>query len=65
MSEGARNAFRVGERVVLFSCSDIPGTVIGFVRGRVQIRFDDFENEEPRMFRPESLRLAKGQAPLV
>jgi hypothetical protein len=33
--------------------------VTGFVRGKVQIRFDDFKNEEPKMFRPESVQLAR------
>jgi hypothetical protein len=49
------NPFRVGERVALKSCMDLPGTVTGFVHGKVQILFDDFKNEEPKAIRPESL----------
>ena len=31
-------AFRVGERVALKSCTDFPGTVKGFGRGKVKVR---------------------------
>jgi hypothetical protein len=51
------NPFRVGDRVELVSCPNFPGTVTGFVRGKVQIRFDDFKNEDPKGFRPESVQL--------
>jgi hypothetical protein len=57
-------AFRLGERVELISCENFPGTVTGFIYGRVQVRFDDFSNESPRSFRPESLQLTGRQAPL-
>jgi hypothetical protein len=52
------SAFPIGERVELISCPDFPGTVIGFTRGKVQVQFDDFKNEEPKAFRPDSLQLA-------
>lgn len=56
------NSFRVGERVELISCTDFPGTVTGFVHGKVHVLFDDFSNEPPKPFRPESLQLAKSPA---
>ena len=51
------NPFSVGERVALKSCTDFPGTVTGFGRGKVEVLFDDFRNDAPRAFRPESLQL--------
>jgi hypothetical protein len=51
-------AFRLGERVELISCPNFPGTVTGFVYGKVQVQFDDFSNEPPKPFRPESLQIA-------
>jgi hypothetical protein len=59
------NPFRVGERVELVSCPGFPGTVTGFDRGKVQVRFDDFSNELPRAFRPESLQITARQVPRV
>jgi hypothetical protein len=53
------NPFSIGERVVLKACTDFPGTVTGFERGRVEVLFDDFRNDAPKAFRPESLQLAK------
>jgi hypothetical protein len=50
------NPFPLGERVELISCPKFPGTVTGFVHGRVQVRFDDFKNEPPKAFRPENLQ---------
>jgi hypothetical protein len=55
------NAFRVGERVELISCPSFPGTVTGFARGKAEVLFDDFRNEPPKPFRPESLQLAAKQ----
>jgi hypothetical protein len=55
------NPFSIGERVVLKACTDFPGTVTGVGYGKVQVRFDDFRNETPRAFRPESLQLAEKQ----
>jgi hypothetical protein len=55
-------AFRVGERVELISCPRFPGTVTGFVYGKAEVLFDDFRNEPPKAFRPESLQLAGRQA---
>jgi hypothetical protein len=46
----------VGERVELRSCTGLPGTVTGFVRGRVEVLFDDCRNEPAKLFRPESLQ---------
>ena len=51
--------FRVGERVALNSCTDSPGTVTGFGRGKVEVLFDDFRNDAPRAFRPDSLQFFK------
>jgi hypothetical protein len=56
------SAFPIGERVELISCPDFPGTVTGFLRGKIQVTFDDFKNEEPKAFRPDSLQLARRQA---
>ena len=53
-------AFRIGERVALKSCTDFPGTVTGFERGKVEVLFDDFRNDAPRAFRPDSLQRAFG-----
>lgn len=50
------NSFRVGERVALKSCTDSPGTVTGFGRGKVEVLFDDFSNDAPKAFRPDSLQ---------
>ena len=50
--------FRIGERVELISCPNFPGTVTGLAHGKVQVHFDDFSNEPPKVFRPESLQLA-------
>lgn len=50
------NPFSIGERVSLKSCTDSPGTVTGFGRGKVEVLFDDFRNDAPRAFRPESLQ---------
>jgi hypothetical protein len=58
-------AFRLGERVELIACPSFPGTVTGFVYGKVQVRFDDFGNEPPKAFRPESLQLAGRQVSRV
>jgi hypothetical protein len=58
-------AFRIGERVELISCPNFPGTVTGFVHGKVQVRFDDFSNEPPKALRSESLQLAVKQVPYV
>jgi hypothetical protein len=55
------NAFRIGERVDLISCPNFPGTVTGFDHGKVQVRFDDFSNEPPKAFRPDSLQLTGSQ----
>lgn len=55
------SAFRVGERVELISCPKFPGTVTGFAHGKTQVLFDDFSNEAPKGFRPESLQLARRQ----
>lgn len=52
------SAFRIGERVELITCPNFPGTVTGFGHGKVQVRFDDFGNEPPKTFRPESLQLS-------
>jgi hypothetical protein len=52
------NAFRIGERVELISCPNFPGTVTGFTHGKVHVRFDDFRNEPPKVFRPDSLQLS-------
>src|ERR1700722_13816374 len=46
----------VGERGELRSCTGLPGTVTGFVRGRVEVLFDDCRNEPAKLFRPESLQ---------
>lgn len=50
------NPFSIGERVALKSCTDSPGTVTGFGRGKVEVLFDDFRNDDPRAFRPDSLQ---------
>jgi hypothetical protein len=55
------SAFRIGERVALKSCTDLHGTVTGFVRGKVQVRFDDFSKEPPKAFRPHSLKRTASQ----
>jgi hypothetical protein len=60
---GGMNAFRVGDRVVLKASADFPGTVVGLVYGRFEVVFDDFRNEAPKAFRPDSLQLAERQAP--
>jgi uncharacterized protein YodC (DUF2158 family) len=57
------NPFSIGERVELKSCTDLPGTVTGIVYGKVEVRFDDFSNEAPKAFRPDSLQLAGKQVP--
>jgi hypothetical protein len=57
-------AFRIGERVELVACPDFPGTVAGFAHGKVLVCFDDFSNEPPKAFRPESLQIAVRQVPL-
>ncbi len=59
------NSFRIGERVELISCPNFPGTVTGCMHGKVQVRFDDFSNEPPKAFRPDSLQLTGGQVPSV
>jgi hypothetical protein len=48
---------RIGDRVELKSCPGIHGTVIGFKRGSVHVRFDDFLNA-CSILRPGSLQLA-------
>jgi hypothetical protein len=53
------NPFSIGERVALKSCTDSPGTVTGFGRGKVEVLFDDFRNDAPKAFRPECLQLAE------
>jgi hypothetical protein len=50
--------FVAGQRVELISCEGFPGTVIGFARGRVEVRFDDVQ-EAVKTFRMESLQLTK------
>jgi len=50
------NLFSIGERVALKSCADFPGTVTGFGRGKVEVLFDDFRNDAPKAFRPDSLQ---------
>jgi hypothetical protein len=54
--EGRMNPFSVGDRVVLKACMDFPGTVTGFGHGKVEVLFDDFRNDAPRAFRPDSLQ---------
>jgi hypothetical protein len=53
------NPFSLGERVELISCPGFPGTVTGLAHGRVQVLFDDFKEQPPKAFRPESLQPAK------
>jgi hypothetical protein len=53
------STFRLGERVDLISCPNFPGTVTGFVHGKVQVRFDAFRDESPKAFRPDSLQLTE------
>jgi hypothetical protein len=53
------SSFRIGERVALKSCTDSPGTVTGFGRGKVQVLFDDFRTDAPKAFRSDSLQLAE------
>jgi hypothetical protein len=48
---------RIGDRVELKSCPGIHGTVTGFRRGSVHVRFDDFLNASS-ILRPTSLQLA-------
>jgi hypothetical protein len=55
----------VGERVELKSCTGIPGTVTGFVRGRVEVLFDDCRHEPARLFRPESLQRTSVPKPVA
>jgi hypothetical protein len=55
------NSFSVGERVELISCPNFPGTVTGFTHSKVQVSFDDFRSEPPKVFRPDSLQLAERQ----
>ena len=62
-SEGAINPFSIGERVVLKACTDFPGTVTAVGYGKVQVRFDDFRNEAPKAFPPDSLQLAGKRVP--
>lgn len=57
------NPFSIGERVALKSCTGLLGTVTSFVRGRVEVRFDDCSHEAPRAFRPETLQRAEKQVP--
>jgi hypothetical protein len=57
------NPFSLGERVELISCPGLPGTVTGFVHGRVQVLFDDFKEQPPKTFRPDSLQRAERQVP--
>jgi hypothetical protein len=59
--EEGMNSFRAGERVELISCPKFPGTVTGFTHGKAQVLFDDFSNEPPKGFKPESLQLAARQ----
>ena len=51
------NAFAIGDRVELKSCPGVHGTVTGFKRGSVHVRFDDFLNA-CSILRPGSLQLA-------
>jgi len=51
------NLFAIGDRVELKSCPGIHGTVTGFRRGSVHVRFDDFLNA-CSILRPTSLQLA-------
>ena len=55
----AMNPFPLGERVELISCPSFPGTVTGFAHGKVQVLFDDFKEQPPKAFRPESLQFTK------
>ena len=55
--------YAIGERVELISCPNFPGTVTGFVHGKVHVRFDDFSSEQPKAFRPDSLQLTGRQIP--
>ena len=50
------NPFSIGERVDLRFCPGPAGTVTAFVRGKVNVCFDDFRNEPTKVFRPESLQ---------
>jgi hypothetical protein len=55
--------FSVGARVELRFCPGPAGTVTALIRGRVQVLFDDFRDQPPKAFRPESLHLAKRELP--
>jgi hypothetical protein len=59
------NSFPIGARVELWTCPNFPGSVTGFVHGRVQVLFDDFKEQPPKAFRPESLQPAKKDLPNV
>jgi hypothetical protein len=48
---------RIGDRVELKSCRGVHGTVTGFKRGSVHVRFNDFLNASS-ILRPGSLQLA-------
>ena len=50
------NQFAIGQRVELKTCTNFPGTVKRYVRGRVAVVFDDFRNDAPKTFREESLQ---------
>ena len=53
------NMFKIGDRVELRSCLGLPGTVIGFAQGKVQVRFDDLRAEPAKALRSESLQFAE------
>jgi hypothetical protein len=61
LSEQRMSAFRIGERVELKSRPGFPGSITGFIHGKVHVRFDDFRNELPKAFRPDSLQLSGRQ----
>jgi hypothetical protein len=52
---------QIGDRVELKSCPGIHGTVTGFKRGSVHVRFDDFLNA-CSILRPTSLQLVTNQS---
>jgi ribosomal protein L2 len=56
--------FRVGDRVQMASCDGAIGVVVGFSRGKVQVRFDT--DSATWILRPKSLQIVgevEAQAP--
>jgi len=53
----AMNLFSIGERVALKSCADFPERYRVW-RGKVEVLFDDFRNDAPKAFRPDSLQFS-------